>query len=64
MDAPFNLEKLDFVVEIALASARKNDSEIRIQDKQDLLHAFRDGDLLSTILYSCEDLLNSGALRG
>jgi hypothetical protein len=32
----FRLQRMAFVLEIALAKARKNDSEIQIKDKQDL----------------------------
>jgi hypothetical protein len=35
----FNLERMAFVVEIALAKARKEDSRIRIKNKEELLHA-------------------------
>jgi hypothetical protein len=48
----FKLQKMAFIVEIALAKARKDDSEIRIRDKQDLFHALNDRDTLIRILQS------------
>ena len=39
-----------FAVEISLAKARKEDSRIRIQNKEELLHALTDKDILVKIL--------------
>jgi hypothetical protein len=39
-----------FVVEIALAKARKEDSRIRIQNKEELLHALKDKETFAKIL--------------
>ena len=39
-----------FAVEIALAKARKEDSRIRIQNKEELLHALRDKETFAKIL--------------
>jgi hypothetical protein len=41
VDDLFRLHKLAFAVEISLAKARKDDSEIRIKNKEELLHALR-----------------------
>jgi hypothetical protein len=38
VDDLFRLSKLGFVVEISLEKARKDDSEIRIMNKEELLH--------------------------
>jgi hypothetical protein len=59
VDDLFTLEKLAFIVEIALAKARKNDSEIQIKDKQDLLHALTDRDTFSKMLAQADDILKS-----
>jgi hypothetical protein len=48
-----------FVVEIALAKTRKDDSEIQIKDKQDLLHTLTDRNTFAKILQQSSDLLNS-----
>jgi hypothetical protein len=55
----FRLQKMAFAVEIALAKARKSDSNIQIKDKQDLLHALTDGDTFSKILEQATDTLRS-----
>jgi hypothetical protein len=55
----FRLQRMAFVVEIALAKARKNDSEIKIKDKQDLLNALTDRDTFAKILQQADDTLNS-----
>jgi hypothetical protein len=54
VEALFRLEKMAFIVEIALAKAKKNDSEIQIKDKQDLLHALTDRDTFSKMLAQAE----------
>jgi hypothetical protein len=46
----FRLSKLAFSVEISLAKARKDDSEIRIKSKEELLHALTDVETLGKIL--------------
>lgn len=46
-----------FVVEIALAKARKDDSEIKLKDKQELLHALTDRDAFTKILKQAADTL-------
>ena len=43
----FRLEKMAFAVEISLAKARKEDSRIRIRNKEELLHALTDKETLS-----------------
>lgn len=48
-----------FIVEIALAKARKNHSEVQIKDKQDLLHALTDRDTFTKILKQAADTLRS-----
>lgn len=42
----FRLRKMAFIVEIALAKARKDDSKIQIKGKQDLFKALADKDTL------------------
>lgn len=46
----FRLRKMAFIVEIALAKARKGDSKIQIKDKQDLFHTLTDKDTFTKIL--------------
>ncbi len=46
----FRLSKLGFAVEISLAKARKDDSEIRIKNKEELLHTLTDAETLAKIL--------------
>ncbi len=46
----FVLQKLAFAVEISLAKARKEDSRIRIKNKEELLYALTDKDTLAKIL--------------
>ena len=46
----FRLEKMAFAVEISLAKARKEDSRIRIQNKEELLHALKDKEIFAKIL--------------
>ena len=46
----FRLSKLAFAVEISLAKARKDDSEIRIKSKEELLRALTDVETLGKIL--------------
>jgi hypothetical protein len=55
----FRLHKLAFIVEIALANARKGDSEIQIKDKQDLLHVPKDRNTLVKRLQQADDVLKS-----
>jgi hypothetical protein len=50
MNDLFRLSKLAFAVEISLAKARKDDSEIRIKNKEELLHALTDIETLGKIL--------------
>jgi hypothetical protein len=50
VDDLFRLRKLAFAVEISLAKARKDDSEIRIRNKEELLHALSDKVTFSNIL--------------
>jgi hypothetical protein len=46
----FKFHKLGFVVEISLAKARKDDSEVRVRNKEELLHALTDSETLGKIL--------------
>jgi hypothetical protein len=46
----FKLEKIAFAIEISLAKARKEDSKIRIKNKEELLHALTDKKTLAKIL--------------
>ena len=55
----FRLQGMAFIVEIALAKARKNDSEIQIRDKQDLLHALTDSDIFTKILHQAGNTFKS-----
>jgi hypothetical protein len=50
VDDLFKLSKLGFAVEISLAKARKDDSEIRIKNKEELLHTLTDVETLGKIL--------------
>jgi hypothetical protein len=43
----FKLEKMAFAVEISLAKARKEDSKIRIRNKEELLHTLTDREALT-----------------
>jgi hypothetical protein len=47
-----------FLVEIALAKARKDDSKIQIRDKQDLLYVPTDRDTFARTLQQADDSLN------
>jgi hypothetical protein len=55
-DTPFNvddlfrLHKLAFAVEISLAKAKKDDSAMRIKNKEELLHALTDKETFGKIL--------------
>jgi hypothetical protein len=49
-DDLFRLHKLAFAVEISLAKARKDDSEIRIKNKEELLHALTNKETFNKIL--------------
>jgi hypothetical protein len=42
------VHKLAFAVEISLAKARKDDSEIRIKNEEELLHALIDKETFDT----------------
>ena len=46
----FKLEKMAFAVEISLAKARKEDSKIRVKNKEELLYALTDKKSLTKIL--------------
>jgi hypothetical protein len=59
VDDLFNVEKMAFIVEIELAKARKDDSEIQIKDKQDLLHALTDRDTFFKILVQADNIFKS-----
>jgi hypothetical protein len=50
LDDLFWLREITFAVEISLAKARKDDSEIRIKNKEELLHALTDIETLDKIL--------------
>src|SRR5918994_6160828 len=50
MSKIFRLEKMAFAVEISLAKARKEDSKIRIRNKEELVHALTDKETLTKIL--------------
>lgn len=55
----FRLQKMAFIIEIALAKARKDDSEIQIKNKQDLINALTDRETLTKILQQADDTLKS-----
>lgn len=55
----FRLRKMAFVVEIALAKARKDDSKIQIKDKQDLFDALTDQETFTKILEQAANVLES-----
>jgi hypothetical protein len=55
----FRLQKMAFIVEIALARARKEDSKIKIMDKQDLFYVLNDRDAFTKILEQAADIHNS-----
>jgi hypothetical protein len=59
----FRLQKMAFMVEIRLAEARKEDSEIRIKDKQDLFHALTDRNTFVKILQQSDDSLDCTEYR-
>jgi hypothetical protein len=50
---------MTFTVEIALAKARKDDSETQIKDKQDLLHALTDKNIFIKILEQGAEVLEN-----
>jgi hypothetical protein len=50
VDDLFRLREIAFAAEISLAKARKDDSEIRIMNKEELLHALTDIETLDKIL--------------
>jgi hypothetical protein len=55
----FKLERMAFIVELALAKARKSDSMLQIKDKQDLIHTLTDRNTFTQILtQSAEHLTN------
>jgi hypothetical protein len=61
----FRLHKMAFAVEISLAKARKEDSKIRIKNKEELLHALTDREALYEILDQGEEVFQGGeCLRG
>jgi hypothetical protein len=53
----FRLHKMAFAVEISLAKARKEDSKIRIKNKEELLHALTDKDTFAKILDQGNEVL-------
>ena len=55
----FELEKMAFAVEFALAVAEKDTSAVRIKNKQDLYHALTDTETLDKILEQALDYLLS-----
>jgi hypothetical protein len=55
----FRLQRMALVVEIALAKAKKDNSEIQIKDKQDLFHALTDSDIFTKILHQADDTFKS-----
>ncbi|MPZ07090.1 MAG: hypothetical protein GEU26_11865 [Nitrososphaeraceae archaeon] len=55
----FRLQKMSFLVEIALARVRKEDLEIQIKDKQGLLTALADRDIFIMVLEQASDTLKS-----
>lgn len=55
----FRLSKMAFVIEIALAKARKDDSKIQIKGKQDLFHAITDRNMFTEIPQLADDVLKS-----
>jgi hypothetical protein len=50
VDDLFRLSKLAFAAEISLAKARKDGSEIRIKNKEELIHALTDRETIGKIL--------------
>jgi hypothetical protein len=59
VDDLFRLQRMAFIVEIALAKARKDDSKIQIKGKQDLYHAVTNRDTFTKILEQAADTLKS-----
>jgi hypothetical protein len=55
----FELEKMAFGVEFALAAAMKDNSKVQIKDKQELYHALTDRETLHNILEQALDYLLS-----
>jgi ABC-type uncharacterized transport system substrate-binding protein len=53
----FRLHKMAFAVEISLAKARKEDSKIRIKNKEELLHTLTDKDTFVKILDQGNEVL-------
>jgi hypothetical protein len=53
----FRLQRMAFVVELALAKARKDNSQIQIKDKQDLLNALTNNETFTKILHQADDTL-------
>jgi|GEM_PF-1582208 len=49
------LQRMAFVVEIALANARKDDSEIQIKNKQDLLFVLTDRNIFVKVLKQADN---------
>jgi hypothetical protein len=59
VDGLFRLHRMAFVVEIALAKARKSDSEVQLKHKQDLVHALTERDIFAKVLKQVADTLKS-----
>lgn len=59
VDDLFKLQKMAFIVKIALAKARKEDSMFQIRDKKDLLNALTNRNILTKILQQADDILKS-----
>lgn len=65
VDDLFRLYKLAFAAEISLAKVRKDDSEIRIKNKKELLHALADKETFDKMLeQGAEAHKVSGYIRG
>jgi hypothetical protein len=59
VDDLFRCRRMAFIVEIALAKARKNDSRIQIKNEQDLFHVFTGKDTFTSTLEQDADTLKS-----
>ena len=57
VDDLFRLFKMSFAVEISFAKARKDDSKIRIKNKDELLHVMTDRDTFDKMLGQGEETL-------
>lgn len=60
VDDLFRLSKMGFAVEISLAKASKDNSEIRIKNKEELLHALTNSETFSKILEQGAEALEVG----